>query len=112
MAFCKYCGAEIDESAKFCPQCGADQQYDAVYEPVSNSSSDDLGLVIKIFLVLGCISFGWFIIPLAWCIPMTVYAWKRIDRREKIGIGFGVCTLLFVSMIAGICLLVRSGSDN
>ena len=39
----------------------------------ANAQRDDtMVTVIKVFLILGCIAEGWLLIPLAWCIPMTV----------------------------------------
>lgn len=58
-----------------------------------------------VLMVLATIGMGVFIIPLAWCIPMTVYYYKRIHRAEPVGIGFKVCALLFVGVIAGILML-------
>ena len=33
MAFCRNCGAPIDENAKFCAKCGAGQIIQAVQQP-------------------------------------------------------------------------------
>ena len=66
---------------------------------------DTLETVVKIFLILGCISLGWLIFPLLWRIPITVTLFKKMKYREPIGTGLKVCTLLFVDLIAGICLL-------
>ena len=66
---------------------------------------DTMDVVAKVFMVLGCIALGWMIIPLAWCIPMTVVTFRKIDNREPLGVGLKVCTLLFVSLVAGICML-------
>ncbi len=46
-----------------------------------------------------------YFISLAWCIPMTISTWRKLQRRENIGVGFKVCTLLFVNLIAGVLLL-------
>ena len=66
---------------------------------------DTLDIVIKVFMVLGCISLGWAVIPLAWCIPMTVVTFRKLDNREPLGTGLKICSLLFVSLVAGICML-------
>ncbi len=72
-----------------------------------NVQKNNSGLitVIKVFLVLGCIAQGWMIIPLAWCLPITISSFKKMNAGQPIGTGMKVCTLLFVSLIAGICML-------
>lgn len=47
-------------------------------------------------------SFG---ISLAWCLPMSIIYSKKINSGIKVGIGFKVCALLFVSLIAGVLML-------
>ena len=54
---------------------------------------------------IGCL------IPLAWSIPMTVIVKKKLNNNEPIGIGFKICTLLFVNLISGILLLCM-GNNN
>ena len=68
---------------------------------------DTLDIIIKVFMILGCISLGWMIIPLAWCIPMTVITFRKINDGESLDTGLKICTLLFVSLVAGICMLCR-----
>lgn len=64
----------------------------------------------KIFLILGCILQGWLLIPLAWCLPITISICGKMKRDESTGSGLKVCALLFVNLIGGILLLCRS--DN
>ena len=45
------------------------------------------------------------IIPLAWMIPMTVHSWGIYKGTKDNTVCFGVCTLLFVSLVGGILLL-------
>ncbi len=59
-------------------------------------------IVNVVFTVL----MGVFIIPLAWCIPMTIHSYGIYKGRKPNTVAFGVCTLLFVSLISGILLLV------
>ena len=72
----------------------------------------DSGLVVtaKIMMILGTIfnAFTFFLIPLAWCIPMTVVYFKKIKENQPIGTGFKVCSLLFVSLLGGILMLCDS----
>lgn len=106
MKYCSECGNELLDKAEICPRCGC-----RVSPPrtagKSSSSNEDLDLITKIFLILGTIALGVFLIPLAWCIPMTVHAFECINENKPLSTGFKVCTLLFVSMIAGILMLCR-----
>lgn len=102
---CIHCGAEINDDAFVCVKCGCrvDQKLPAAQ---ANAQRDDtMVTVIKVFLILGCIAEGWLLIPLAWCIPMTVKIFNCLKTGTPISTGMKVCTLLFVSLVAGICLL-------
>lgn len=48
------------------------------------------------------------IIPLAWIIPMTVVFCRKVSNGERIGMGFKICSLLFVNIISGILMLCAS----
>ena len=112
--YCPNCGKEIPNNSHYCPECGneVNTSYSATFTPASTINSKEetnagLDIAIKIFMIIGCVSLAAFIIPLCWCIPMTISAFKSIDNHEKIGTGMSVCTLLFVNTIAGILMLVR-----
>ena len=115
MKYCSNCGSPIPETAKFCDNCGtplaaqATSEAMPVYEPpyydAAPRRDESMCTVVKVFLILGCISIGWAIIPLAWCIPMTVSIFRKLNSGEPIGTGLKVCTLLFVNLVAGILLL-------
>ena len=47
------------------------------------------------------------LVPIIWCIPMTVILAKKLKNNKPIGVGFKVCTLIFVSLVSGIVLLCR-----
>lgn len=104
MKYCVHCGAEIHEEAVVCVKCGR-----SVERPnqvmVQAQKDDTMQTVIKIFLILGCIAQGWLLIPLAWCIPITVSVFNAMKEDRPISTGLKVCTMLFVNLIAGICLL-------
>lgn len=102
MKYCIHCGAEIMDEAVVCVHCGCSVKNDT---PISFQKDDTMETIVKVMLVLGCISLGWMIIPLAWCIPITVTIFKRFSNEQPIGTGLKVCTLIFVNLIAGICLL-------
>lgn len=52
------------------------------------------------------------LLPLTWCIPMTVIVQKRLKTQKPISVGFKVCTLIFVNIVSGIVLLCRKENDN
>ena len=82
-------------------------QYNQPYQQSNSAAqtSDLIKLLIKAFMIVGCVTFGWLIIPLFWCIPMTVKAFRCLDSGEPMSIAFKVCSLLFVNLIAGVCML-------
>ncbi len=108
MKYCTKCGAELHDEAVVCPRCGcATSDYKA-----HSSKIDDMTLLIKIFMIIGCVCSGFgLLLPLAWTIPMTVVVCRRLDNHEPIGTGLKVCTLIFCSLIAGI-LLLCTNTDN
>ena len=108
MKFCVHCGAEIHEEAVVCVKCGR-----SVESPkaVANEKDDTMSLVVKIFLIIGCVTQGFMILPLAWCLPITISIFNRMRDKKPIGTGLKVCSLLFVNLIAGICLLCMNDSQ-
>ena len=106
MKFCSSCGAEIHENAVICPKCGCSTAQSRT--EVTDGGKDGLAVASKIFLILGCIAQGWLLLPLAWCLPITISICGKMKRKEHIGAGLKVCSLLFVNLIAGILLLCRS----
>ena len=121
---CKRCNAEIDDTIVFCPYCG----YANVAKNHYNNSKTNnrLRIAAKVFMILGCIGsplclklaalaktvIGAILImciPLLWCIPMTIDYWKNCDI---VGVAFKICSLLFVSTIAGILMLCDNTTYN
>lgn len=83
--------------------------YGQAYYPTAQSASGTdrtFALVAFIFCLLSTISVGWLLIPLAWMVPMTVHCWGIYKGEKPNTVGFGVCTLIFLSIVGGICLLV------
>lgn len=115
MKYCTKCGTELNDDALFCSSCGTkcESQFDYAFaEEVStrtnnsnNSKKSEFSTVVKVFMILGLVATCWLIIPLCWTIPMTVHAFNKMNNGEKLTIGFKVCTLIFVSVIAGIFML-------
>lgn len=94
--FCKYCGTEISNDAKFCPSCG---------KPVEeNNSTTQTNLVQQELVDTG--SFGWgvlgFFIPLVGLILYLV--WKPTRPKDAAMAGKGA----LISVIASVVLLVLS----
>lgn len=102
--YCVHCGAEMFDEAIICVKCGCNVEEN---KPVivQASNDDTMNTVIKVFLILGCIAQGWLLVPLAWCIPITVSIFHAMRDNRPIGTGMKVCTLIFVNLVAGICLL-------
>lgn len=65
----------------------------------------NLRLVAFIFCILSLVGSCWLIIPLAWMIPMSVISWGIYKGTKANTVAFGVCTLIFCSLVAGILLL-------
>lgn len=126
--FCRECGNELEEGARFCAKCGH-QVDDGVQEGQVASSRPTTvqpgkyRTVVLIFMIIsilasfplemyytGDILAGVIAgaISLCWSLPMTIHVYNNYNSSHKIGTAFKVCVLLFVNFIAGILLL----SDN
>ena len=62
-------------------------------------------LAAFILCLISTIISGFALIPLIWCIPMTIHVYKAYKGEEDLSVGFKVCVLLFVNLIGGILLL-------
>lgn len=102
MKYCTHCGAKIDDQAVICVYCGCQTEASRSVQPAKD---DTMATLVKVFLILGCVSVGWAIIPLAWCIPITVSIFNKLKTGQPIGTGLKVASLILVSLVAGICLL-------
>lgn len=135
MKYCTHCGGEIEDDAAICIHCGCATSN---YKPANNSAKGKtLGKVALAFMILACIIrpldimsnflkyfassetlfvgiIGIFIslIPLAWCIPMTIHFNNKFKNDESVGIGFKICTLIFVNFIAGILMLCMPSENK
>jgi len=67
-----------------------------------------LQLAAFILMIISTVGMGWMLIPLAWCIPMTVSYYNAVKQGRPVSMGLKVCTLLFVNLISGILMLVDS----
>jgi len=61
-----------------------------------------------VFMVIATVllGIGTLGIALAWCIPMTVHANTIRKGMAPNSVAFGVCSLIFVTVVPGILLLV------
>ncbi len=105
MRFCQKCGRELMDDAVVCVGCGCSIPND---DECSRDGNDGLAIASKIFLILGCIAQGVLLLPLAWCLPITISIFGRMKRGEPVGTGLKVCAMLFVNLIGGILLLCRA----
>ena len=115
--YCRKCGAELKDGDIFCPKCGQKVEEEVHQETVrqevvfKRQRDESLCNVGFIFCVIGTVVLGFAIFPLLWCIPMTTSFSEKAKYGEKVGVGFKICTLLFVSFIAGILLFCRNENN-
>ncbi len=102
MKYCVKCGKELLDEAVFCTGCGCATEDSVVFAKQKNGGYKTAA---KVFMILGTVIMGFWIIPLAWCIPMTVLYFKKLRENQPISTGFKVCSLLFVSLLGGIFML-------
>lgn len=126
-AFCTSCGANLkanpDPGAQYgetAPkeeyqyQAQADHPAQTEYQgiPTGMVTHSGFSKAAKILMIVGIFGniissfiFILFPLPLAWCLPMTIKYFKKVDNNEPVSVGFKVCCLIFVSTIAGIMML-------
>lgn len=75
-------------------------------------SDRTLRLIAFIFNLLSTIAVCWLIIPLIWMVPMTVISWGIYKGTKPNTVAFGVCTLIFMSIVSGILLLVSTKNEK
>lgn len=91
MAFCKNCGAEIDDKATICPKCGVPQQTAPVVPQVVDSGS-----------------VGWAF--LGFCIPLVglilFLVWKDTKPLSAKKAGIGALISVIVAVVFYILIMV------
>ena len=107
--FCSHCGKELLKEAVICTGCGCSVKESA---PVQNVKVSGLAVAAKVFFIISTVVMGLYILPLVWCIPMTVSYSGKIKRGEKVGVGFKICLLIFVNLIGGILALCDNSSNE
>ena len=115
MKYCCKCGHELIDEAVVCPHCGCAvpgaNWYAARPSARSDDSPNNLQVIAKVLMIISCVFSAFCIIPLCWELPMTLTYCNHLKERKPVGIEFKVCTLIFVSVIAGI-LMLCDDSDN
>lgn len=133
MKYCSHCGAEIEDDAVICVNCGCATNDGKSKVKEGNSS---MGKIALVFMIIGCVfsplsglysyltntdnALDFFalgeliggLLCLAWCIPMTIYFARKLKKGESVGTAFKVCTLLFVNIIAGILMFCMPKEDK
>ena len=127
MKFCTNCGTQLEDNVNFCTSCGAalsqpqqQAQSQQTYaqpqygQPMYAQPAKESGLATaaKIFMIISTVVTGIYILPLAWCLPMTLSYFKKLKTGQPVSTGFKVCTLLFVNTIAGILMLCDKDNDE
>ncbi len=110
MKYCSKCGAEMLDEAVICIKCQNPVEGNTMFNyqtQTINPTTSGTITATKVFMIIGAVlmvlyTFG---IGLAWCIPMTISYFNKTKKGKPIGTGFTVCTMLFVSFIAGILML-------
>jgi len=110
--YCARCGAEIYSDAVVCLNCGCSVQQPKKDITTASDTEEILTTIVKVFLIIGCISQGWLIVPLAWCIPITMSIFKSLREKQSISMGMKICTTIFVNIVAGVCLLCMNDEKN
>ena len=113
MNYCPNCGTKIEAGTSFCPKCGlkiTEPIKPEVIENAAQSTMNDkdheiLRQVAWVFMIISTIIGGIFLIPLCWMLPMTLHYNKCRYEHRKVGVGFAVCTILFLNAISGILII-------
>ena len=111
---CGNCGMHLPENSNFCTNCGcsfAANYYQQGYTYAQPKEPAPILYVAKVFMIIGIIIEALFLPSLFWTIPMLKSYNRKLEIGEPVSTGFKVCTLLFVSTIAGI-LMLCDHSDN
>lgn len=81
--------------------------YQQPYQPYPQPVQRETGMqtAAKILMIISTVIMGIYIIPLAWCLPMTISYFRKLKNNEPVTTGFKICVLLFVNLISGILML-------
>ncbi|ASP28475.1 hypothetical protein SCORR_v1c07030 [Spiroplasma corruscae] len=79
---------------------------------MSNTNKNEMNNVAYKLMIISTVFLGFFIIPLAWMIPMTIATKSRITEKKD-SISLGICCILFcgtLGLVAGILLLIENSN--
>ncbi len=110
MKYCTKCGQQIDDEAVICPKCGCVTDEKA-FKKSKGENDSIIRTLAKVFMILGCIAYGAFIIPLCWTVPMTVHYFRCCRENQPVSTAFKVCSILFVSLVGGILMFFDNTND-
>lgn len=107
--FCTECGGLISEEDRICPHCGY-----RIIQAGDADSPSKLSIAIIILLIIGAIFTSLFtmLIGLIWCVPMTISLCHKLRKNLPISTGWKICTIIFVSTIAGILMFCDNQPRN
>lgn len=111
MKYCTKCGTQIHDDAVICTSCGCatgshNTSGKAVSAEIHNAAQNaGLKATAKVLMIFNTIWYGKYILPLSWCIPMTMIYFNKVKNGEPISLAFKICCLIFVSPIAGVLML-------
>lgn len=71
----------------------------------ASSKHSGLMTAAKVFMILRIVTSVWCVLPLLWCIPMTVYCFNKTKKGESVSTGFKIASLIFVTLLGGIFML-------
>ena len=118
MKYCAKCGASCQDDARFCEKCGHEFEKPIQGEVVDNkkkssspTTNEVLSVIALVLMIISTVLMGFALIPLLWCIPMTLHYNKLREKKQKPTLGFAICSLIFVSVFAGIIMIVQSTMD-
>lgn len=105
MKYCANCGTALADDANACSNCGTFVNAPAPTAAPAQKAESGLVTAAKVLMIISTVAQGWLLIPLAWCIPMTVSYFNSVKYNRPVSMALKICTLLFVNTIAGILML-------
>ena len=115
MKYCAKCGTQLQDDAIFCSKCenkteaseANTGEKNVKNETFSAETRASLRNLAKIFMIVfTAIGSLCYLIPLAWCLPMTLHYINKVNNGEKVSLEFKICSLIFVGILPGIFMLL------
>ena len=118
---CDKCGSEVDESAKFCPNCGAKIEATEKAERVevvetvvrnntNNTNSNTINTTEAGYNALAIIGFILAFIPKIWIVSLiiSIVALVQISKTKEKGKGLAIAGIVISSsiMLIALCVLL------